>query len=105
MVKLGRRVVNGKVPEHTPFHFLWVSSKILVFAESFLKSDNEPSTKSLEDALIPPCAGVEVIPQGSLEDDHRANGRVGMAAGEVTRQCRTLRISAEQITKCVQHRG
>ena len=28
-------VVNGKVPQHTPFHFLLVSSKILVFAESF----------------------------------------------------------------------
>ena len=22
-------------PQHTPFHFLWASSKILVFAESF----------------------------------------------------------------------
>ena len=28
-------VVNGKVPQHTPFDFLLVSSKILVFAESF----------------------------------------------------------------------
>ena len=30
-----RHVVNGKVPQHTPFHFLWISSKILVFAEPF----------------------------------------------------------------------
>ena len=35
MVKRERRVVNGKVRQHAPFHFLWVSSKILVFAESF----------------------------------------------------------------------
>ena len=34
MVRLERRVANGKVPQHTPFHFL-VSSKVLVFAESF----------------------------------------------------------------------
>ena len=35
MVKRERRVVNGKVPQRTPFRFLLVSSKILVFAESF----------------------------------------------------------------------
>ena len=35
MVKRERHVVNGKVPQHSPFHFLLVSSKILVFAESF----------------------------------------------------------------------
>ena len=35
MVKRERHVVNGKVPQHTPFHFLLVSSKILVFADSF----------------------------------------------------------------------
>ena len=33
--KRERRVVNGKVPQHTPFHLLLVSSKILYFAESF----------------------------------------------------------------------
>ena len=32
MVKRERHVVNGKVPQHTPFHFLVVSSKILVFS-------------------------------------------------------------------------
>ena len=33
--KLERYVVNGKVPQHVPFHFLSVSSEILAFAESF----------------------------------------------------------------------
>ena len=33
--KRERHVLNGKVPQHTPFHFLWVSSKILFLAESF----------------------------------------------------------------------
>ena len=35
MVELKRYVMNGKFPHHTLFHFLLVSSKILVFAESF----------------------------------------------------------------------
>ena len=39
-----------------------------------------------------------MIPQGPLEGDHMANGRVGMAVREVNRQCRTLRISAERNT-------
>ena len=30
-----RHVVNGTVPQHTQFCFLWVSSKILVLEESF----------------------------------------------------------------------
>ena len=41
MVKRERHVVNGKVPHHTPFHFLLVS---------------------LQDAMIHACVGVEVIP-------------------------------------------
>ena len=41
-----------------------------------------------------------MIPQGPLEGDHMANGRVGMAVREVKRQCRSLRITAEQNT-CV----
>ena len=81
--------MNAKVPQHTPFHFFLVSSKILVFAESFLKCDGEPSTKALRDAVIHACVGVEVIPQGPPEGDHMANGCV---------ECRTLRISAEQNT-------
>ena len=39
-----------------------------------------------------------MIPQGLPEGDHMANGRVEMAVLEVKRQCRTLRISAEQNT-------
>ena len=37
-----------------------------------------------------------MIPQGPLEGDHMANGRVEMVVREVKRQCRTLRIPAEQ---------
>ena len=48
--------------------------------------------------MIQACAGVEVIPLGPLEGDHMANGGVEKAAREVKRQCRTLRISAEQNT-------
>ena len=60
--------------------------------------DNAPSTKALQDAVIHACVGVEVIPQGPPEGDHMANGRLEMAVREVKRQCRTLRISAEQNT-------
>ena len=48
--------------------------------------------------MIHACVGVEVIPQGPPEGDHMANGRVEMAVGEVKRQCRTVRISAEHDT-------
>ena len=95
MVIRERRVVNGKVPQHTPFHFLLVSSKIMAFAGSFLKCDNGPSTKALQDAVIHACVRLEVIPQGPPEGDHMANGRIEMAVREEKRQCRTLRISAE----------
>ena len=72
--------------------------KDLGFRRIILKCDNEPSTKALKDAVIHACVGVEVIPQGPLEVDHMANGRVEMAVREVKRQCTTLRISAEQNT-------
>ena len=98
MVKRKRHVVNGKVPQHTPFHFLLVSSKILGSRRIILKCDTDPSTKALQDAVIHACVGVEVIPQGQPEGDHMANGRVEMAAREVKRQCRTLRHSAERNT-------
>ena len=64
----------------------------------FLKCDNEPSTKALQDAVIHARVGVEVIPQGPPEGDHMANGRVHMVVREVERRCRTLRISAEKNT-------
>ena len=54
--------------------------------------------KALQGAVIHACVGVEVIPQGPLQGDHMANGRVELAVREVNRQCRTLRISAEQNT-------
>ena len=63
-----------------------------------MKCNDEPSTKALQDAVIHACVGVEVIPQGPLEGDHMANGRVEMAVRELKRQCRTLSISAEQNT-------
>ena len=66
LVKLERHVVNGHVQQHIPFHFLSFSSKILVLRRIILKCDNEPSTKSLQDAVIQVCAGVEVTPQGQL---------------------------------------
>ena len=95
MAKRERHVVNGKVPQHTPFRFLLVSSKILRFRRIFLKFDYEPSTKSLQDAVIHACVGVEVIPQGPLEGDHMVNGRLEIVVREVERQLRTLRISAD----------
>ena len=81
----GATCCERKVPQHTPFHFLLVSSKILVFAESFSKCDNEPSTTSLQDAVIRACAGVEVIPRGPPVGDHMANVRVEIALREVKR--------------------
>ena len=72
--------------------------KDLGFRRNILKCDNEPSTQALQDAVIHACVGVEVIPQGPLEGDHMANGRVEIAVKVVKRQCRTLRISAEQNT-------
>ena len=72
--------------------------KDLGFRRIILKCDNEPSAKSLQDAVIQACVGVEVIPQGPLEGDHMANGRVENGLREVEQQCRTLRISAEHNT-------
>ena len=72
MVKRERHVVNGNVPQLSPFHFLLVSSKILVFEKIILKCDNEPSRKALQDAVIHACVGVEVIPQGPLEGGQRS---------------------------------
>ena len=68
------------------------------FHRIILNSDNEPNTKALQDAVIHACVGVEVIPQGPPEGTHMVNGCVELAVREVKRQCRTLRISAEQNT-------
>ena len=40
--------------------------------------------------MVQACVGVEVIPQGPLESDDMANGRVEVAVREVKRQRRTL---------------
>ena len=68
--------MNGKVPQHTSFHFLLVSSKILVFAESFCNATTNRARKHSKKRAIHESLGVEVIPQGTLEGDHMANGRV-----------------------------
>ena len=91
--------MNGKVPQYTAFiSFLAGFIKDIGFRRIMLKCDYEPRTKSLRDAVIQPCAGVEVTPQGPREGDRMANGRVEMAVREVKRQCRTLKISAEHNT-------
>ena len=38
--------------------------KDLGFRSIILTCDNEPSTKSLQDAVVHACSGVEVVPQG-----------------------------------------
>ena len=94
----GATCCERKEPTAYSISFLVGFIKDLGFRRTILKCDNEPSTKSLQDAVIQACAGVEVIPEGPPEGDHMANGRVEMAVREVKRQCRTLRISAEQNT-------
>ena len=95
MVKRERRDVNGKAPQHTPILYLVRFTKDLGFRRIILKCDNEPSTNGLQNEMIHACVGVEVIPQGPLEGDHMANGRVEMAVREMKRRCRTVRISTE----------
>ena len=92
----GATCCERKGPTAYSISFVVGFIKDLGFRRTTLKFDNEPSTKALQDAVIHACVGVEVIPQGPLEGDHMANGRVEMAVREVKRQCRTLRISAEQ---------
>ena len=83
MVRQERHVVGREVLQHTQFHFLSVASEVLVFRRIILECDNEPSTESLQDSVIQACAGVEVVPQGSPEGDHKANGRVEIGVREV----------------------
>ena len=88
-----------KGPRAYSISFLVGFIKDLGFRRIILECDNEPSTKALQTAVVQTCVGLEVIPQAPPEGDHMANGRVEMAVREVKRQCRTLRISAEQ-NKC-----
>ena len=94
----GAACCERKGPAAYSISFLVGFIEDLGFRRIILKCDNEPSTKSLQDAVIHACVGVEVIPQGPPEGDHMANGRVEMAVREVKRQCRTLRMSAERNT-------
>ena len=85
MVKQERLVVNGEVPQRTPFDFLLVSSKIkdLGLRRIILECDNGPSTESTM------CGGGSGSQGGGM-----ANGRVEIVR-EVKPICRTLLISAE----------
>ena len=51
----------------TAYSISFLVGFILVFAESFMKCDDEPSAKASQDAVMHPCVGVEVIPQGPPE--------------------------------------
>eukprot|EP00959_Pyramimonas_sp_CCMP1952_P224160 4686863-Pyramimonas_sp.AAC.1 len=55
-----------------------------------LKCDNEASTKALQKKVEESVVGVEIVPQGPPEGDHRANGLAEMAVREVKRMCRAL---------------
>ena len=94
----GATCCERKGPTAYSISFLVGFIKDLGFRRIIVKCDNGPSTKTLQDAVIHACVGVEVIPQGPPEGDHMATGRVEMAVREVKRQCRTLRRSAEQNT-------
>ena len=59
---------------------------------------NDPSSKALQDAVTHACVGVKVISKGPLEGNHMSTGRMEIAVREVKRQCRPLRVSAEQNT-------
>ena len=62
----GATCCERKGPTAYSMSFVVGFIKDLVFRMIILKCDNEPSTKSLEDAVIQACAGVDVIPQGRL---------------------------------------
>ena len=87
----GATCCERKGPTAYSVKFLVGFIKDLVFRRIILKCDSEPNTRALQDAVIHARVGVEVIPQGPLEGDHMANGRVEMVMREVKRQRRTLR--------------
>ena len=94
----GATCCERKGPTAYSISFLVGFIKDMGFHRIIVKCDNEPSTKALQDAVIHACLEVEVIPEGPPQGDHMVNGRVEMTVREVKRQCRTLRISAEQNT-------
>ena len=96
----GATCCEQKGPTAYSISFLVGFIKDFGFRRFILKCDNEPSTKSLQGAVMQACAGEQEIPQGPLAGDHMANGRVDMVVREVKRQYRTLRISTEPKHKC-----
>ena len=81
----GSYVLRTEGPTAYSISFLVGFIKDLGFRRIFSKCDNEPSTTSLQDAVIRACAGVEVIPRGPPVGDHMANVRVEIALREVKR--------------------
>ncbi|CAK0815838.1 unnamed protein product, partial [Prorocentrum cordatum] len=67
----------------------------LGYRRLILKCDNEPATKALQKKIEESVVGVEILPQGPPEGDHRANGLVEAAVREVKRMCRTIRVAME----------
>eukprot|EP00959_Pyramimonas_sp_CCMP1952_P170554 3564075-Pyramimonas_sp.AAC.1 len=67
----------------------------LGYRRLILKCDNEAPTMALQKKVEESVVGVEIVPQGPPEGDHRANGLAEMAVREVKRMCRTLRVAME----------
>ena len=82
----GASCCERKGPTAYFISFLVGFIKDLGLRKIFSKSDNEPNTNSLHDAVIQDIACVEVIPEGLPEGDHVANGRVEMAVREVKKK-------------------
>ena len=59
----GATCCERKDPTAYSISFLVGFIKDIGFRRIILNCDNEPSTKSLQDAVVKACAGVEVIPQ------------------------------------------
>ena len=77
MVKLGATCCEREGPTADSISFLLCSIKDLGFRRIILKCDSEPSTKSLQDAVIEACAGVEVVPPAPFEGDHMGQWSFG----------------------------
>ena len=78
-------MVNDKVPTAYSMAILVGFIKDLGFRRIKMKCDNEPGTKSLQDAVVRACAGVEVIRQGPLEGEshgQRSCGNVFARSGK-----------------------
>ena len=75
-----------KGPTACSVSFLVGFVKDLFFCRMILKCDNELRSKSLQDAVIQACAGVDMVPQGPIEGDYMANSGEEMAVREEKRQ-------------------